>query len=71
MEMGLDSADMMTLTEELTLAYEREFETAFFFQYNTAERKDSVGSGYSCAWPDFTRSTILRLSAGVNSQETR
>ncbi|CAM2008614.1 SDR family NAD(P)-dependent oxidoreductase [Acanthopleuribacter pedis] len=36
MEMGLDSADMTTLAEKLTVEYRLEFETAMFFQYNTA-----------------------------------
>jgi acyl transferase domain-containing protein/enoyl-CoA hydratase/carnithine racemase/acyl carrier protein len=38
MEMGLDSADLLSLREAIRVEYQADLETAFFFQYNTAEK---------------------------------
>ena len=38
MEMGLDSADLLTLNEQIRDHYQIELAPAFFFQYNTTER---------------------------------
>jgi acyl transferase domain-containing protein/acyl carrier protein/N-acetylglutamate synthase-like GNAT family acetyltransferase len=38
MEMGLDSADILELSDQLTLNLQTEIEPAFFFQYNSYER---------------------------------
>ncbi|MCP4716725.1 MAG: hypothetical protein GY868_16510, partial [Deltaproteobacteria bacterium] len=38
MEMGLDSASLLKLSEQMSLKFQKELEPAFFFQYNTPQR---------------------------------
>lgn len=38
MEMGLDSADLLELSEQLSLRFKRKLDPAFFFQYNSPKR---------------------------------
>ena len=38
MEMGLDSADLLTLNEQICYRYHIDLEPSFFFQFNTVER---------------------------------
>ncbi|QMT25920.1 beta-ketoacyl synthase N-terminal-like domain-containing protein [Bacillus velezensis] len=38
MEMGLDSADLLELNEQISYQYQIPFKPTFFFKYNTAER---------------------------------
>ena len=38
MEMGLDSGDLLELTEQISYRYQIPIEATFFFKYNTAER---------------------------------
>ena len=38
MEMGLNSADLLEISEQISVKFQRKLEPAFFFQYNTLKR---------------------------------